>query len=896
MAFAALIGCSNPGGGDTTPSLVSISVEAAKHVYIQGQDLDLGTITVAGIYSDGSEKPIGITSGNIAGYDKTKAGNQNLTVTLEGKSAVFTVTVVTGADQAKEILEAALDAALETREAIVVSRDGSDVPQGIPWISPVQKEQLDEAIEAAREAAASGEAGLEEIIETLEALQKAEEEASAAAETQTGTKADWSYTVTFDINGGVGANPVAKTVASPDTTVDKLPDEPARSGYAFAGWNANADGSGSAFTEKTPLAANITVYAQWTLMVNVRSPVISSQPRSASYTEGDAAAALSVTAASPDDGTLSYRWHSRASSGDGWTALDGATESSYTPPTTAAGTFSYYVEVTNTNNNVNGTKTASANSAAATVTVSPVPIVNARSPVISSQPRSASYTEGDTAAALSVTAASPDNGTLSYQWHSRASSGDEWAALDGATESSCTPPTTAAGTFSYYVEVTNTNNDVNGTKTASANSAAATVTVNPAPIVNARPPVISVQPQSAAYTMGGAAAALFVTAASPDNGTLSYRWHSRAGNNGQWTAIDGATESSYTPPTAVAGTFSYYVEVTNTNNAVNGTKTASANSAAATVTVTVVDARSPVISVQPQSAAYTRNEQAAALSVTAVSGDGGTLSYQWHSSAEAGGEGTAISGATETSYTPATAVAGTIYYYVKVTNTNNDVNGTKTASTNSDAAAITVTLIGARAPIISAQPQDAAYALNEQATALSVTAASGDGGTLSYQWYSRVTAGTGTLIADATGPSYTPFTAARGIVYYYALITNTNNNVEGEKTAVTSSRAARVMTGVGAGNLAFAVWANDDRSLISNMPEDLGVSKAANESLVISAAEDLTGLQWSINGADLSAPRGTAQTISIEAAHYGVGTYTLGLRAKKDNTPYSINITFSVIN
>jgi uncharacterized repeat protein (TIGR02543 family) len=62
----------------------------------------------------------------------------------------------------------------------------------------------------------------------------------------------YSYTVTFDANGGeTAANPAAKTVASPDTTIDALPNPPTRSGYAFAGWNTASDGSGSPFTALT---------------------------------------------------------------------------------------------------------------------------------------------------------------------------------------------------------------------------------------------------------------------------------------------------------------------------------------------------------------------------------------------------------------------------------------------------------------------------------------------------------------------------------------------------------------------------------------------------------------------------------------------------------------------
>jgi uncharacterized repeat protein (TIGR02543 family) len=75
---------------------------------------------------------------------------------------------------------------------------------------------------------------------------------------------DKGFTVTFDKNGGdTEASPTTKTVYSPATTIDSLPTPPARAGYAFTGWNTEADGSGTPFTASTPVTADITVYAHW---------------------------------------------------------------------------------------------------------------------------------------------------------------------------------------------------------------------------------------------------------------------------------------------------------------------------------------------------------------------------------------------------------------------------------------------------------------------------------------------------------------------------------------------------------------------------------------------------------------------------------------------------------
>ncbi|GHV25247.1 hypothetical protein AGMMS4952_02530 [Spirochaetia bacterium] len=75
-----------------------------------------------------------------------------------------------------------------------------------------------------------------------------------------------TYTVTFNNNGGdTQADPQYKTVISPETTIDALPGPPTWTGYTFMEWNTTAAGDGTAFTESTPVSADITVYAKWQL-------------------------------------------------------------------------------------------------------------------------------------------------------------------------------------------------------------------------------------------------------------------------------------------------------------------------------------------------------------------------------------------------------------------------------------------------------------------------------------------------------------------------------------------------------------------------------------------------------------------------------------------------------
>jgi hypothetical protein len=103
----------------------------------------------------------------------------------------------------------------------------------------------------------------------------------------------------------------------------------------------------------------------------------------------------------------------------------------------------------------------------------------------------------------------------------------------------------------------------------------------------------------------------------------------------------------------------------------------------------LVNAQIPVITEQPQDAAVNANESVT-LTVEASVEDGGTLSYQWYQNDENSNEGGSPVGTDDSSYSPSTENVGTSYYYVVVTNTNEDVNGETTASVTSNPATVTV--------------------------------------------------------------------------------------------------------------------------------------------------------------------------------------------------------------
>jgi|HubBroStandDraft_6_1064221.scaffolds.fasta_scaffold19405_1 hypothetical protein len=311
----------------------------------------------------------------------------------------------------------------------------------------------------------------------------------------------------------------------------------------------------------------------------------------------------------------------------GGTAISGATAASYTTPATTNSDngAQFTVVVTDSNGNV------TSNSATLTVTAAAV------APSIASQPANQTVTAGQ-AATFSVTAAGTS--PLTYQWTKNG------AAISGATSASYKTPVTTASdnTAKFAVTVTNSVNSVT--------SNAATLTVNV-------PPTISTQPVSHTVAVGQTAA-FSVTATG--TGTLIYQWK----KNG--TAVSGATSASYTTPAAVASDngASFTVTVTSTTGSVTST--------AAILTVN----GPPSITAQPAAATVIAG-QTATFSVTAA----GTapLTYQWKMN------GTAMSGATSSSYTtPATTTANSGQQFtVTVTNSAGSITSSAASLTVSAA-------------------------------------------------------------------------------------------------------------------------------------------------------------------------------------------------------------------
>ena len=74
-------------------SEITITQQPNKTVYVIGDQLDIAGLVVTAAYNDGTTGTVTVTAADITGFNTVAAGEQTLTVTYRGKTAMFTVTV-----------------------------------------------------------------------------------------------------------------------------------------------------------------------------------------------------------------------------------------------------------------------------------------------------------------------------------------------------------------------------------------------------------------------------------------------------------------------------------------------------------------------------------------------------------------------------------------------------------------------------------------------------------------------------------------------------------------------------------------------------------------------------------------------------------------------------------
>jgi hypothetical protein len=556
------------------------------------------------------------------------------------------------------------------------------------------------------------------------------------------------------------------------------------------------------------------------------APQITTQPQSTSVAAGQTATfSVAATGTAP----LSYQWMENS------TAISGATSASYTTAATASSDngASFTVAVSNS--------AGSVTSSAATLTVTGG--TQAVAPQITSQPQSQSVTVGATATfSVVATGTAP----LAYQWSRNGT------AINGATSTSYTTPATVSGDSGSTFTVTVSN------VAGSMASNTATLTVTAAAVA----PTITTQPQSQSVTVGATATfSVVATGTAP----LAYQWS----KNG--TAINGATSASYTTPATVSGDSGSTFTVTVSN--VAGSKTS--NTATLTVNAAAV---APTITTQPQNQTVAVG---AAATFSVVATGTAPLTYQWSKG------GTAISGATNASYTTPATVSGDNGSTFTVTVTN--VAGSKTSNT----ATLTVTG-GAVAPTITTQPLSQAVTVG--GIAIFTVVATGTA-PLTYQWSKN-----GTAIGGATSATYT--TPVTVIGDNGSTFTVTVSNVAGSKT---SNVATLTVTAVGAatpvmfqhissstdpaGNgIPGHAFVFHTEALPPNTVAVMGVS--APSSVTVTISDTLTG-SWSAALCTASGGSGNANASLFVQALGAAGTDTITINVGSASVqPVQFDITF----
>jgi uncharacterized repeat protein (TIGR02543 family) len=147
------------------------------------------------------------------------------------------------------------------------------------------------------------------------------------------------YMVTFNNDGGnTEANPATKTVADPTTTIDALPDPPAKTGYTFGGWYTARGGWGTAFTASTTVSASITVYAKWdtylyTVTLNKNGGDTEADPTTKAVISPEAAVGVLPVPPARTDYAFT-----------GWNTAANGSGSEFTETTTVSGNITVYAQ------------------------------------------------------------------------------------------------------------------------------------------------------------------------------------------------------------------------------------------------------------------------------------------------------------------------------------------------------------------------------------------------------------------------------------------------------------------------------------------------------------------------------------------------------------------------
>ena len=207
---------------------------------------------------------------------------------------------------------------------------------------------------------------------------------------------------------------------------------------------------------------------------------------------------------------------------------------------------------------------------------------------------------------------------------------------------------------------------------------------------------------------------------------------------------------------------------------------------------------------------------------------------------------------------------------------------------------VTPTIVDAVVPTIKSQPQNVTVS-SGQSFKLSVVASVSDGGSLSYQWYQADDdKSVGTKIDNATSSEFTSSYDLDNVsvksLFYYVVVVNTNNKVNGKKTSSVTSSYAKVTVNDKV-NAVVPVINTQPSSFTGEKPDSLTLSIVATSSDGGSLtyqwykANNLTSEGTKISGATSSTYQIPDSDLDGTKYYYCVVTNTIS-----DNGDYGVKV------
>jgi hypothetical protein len=366
---------------------------------------------------------------------------------------------------------------------------------------------------------------------------------------------------------------------------------------------------------------------------------------------------------------------------------------------------------------------------------------------------------------------------LSYQWYyntidsndvltgeEEEFNGVKTEVVEGATSPSLQLDVNWVGVRYYFVVVTNNVLQFKGSNPSiTARVGNRDISVGPARVTE--------QPQDTSINVNTAGK---LRVAGEASGTITYQWYvNTVKDTNEGVLLAGASGQEFAPVHTEAGVYYYYAVLTVSVDAIGSNEPIRKDTYSAIATVSV-QANATAVEIASQPVAYEEVKQHDTV-VLGVEVDldtvNGQLSYQWYkATGNDTSNGVAIANAVNQSYRVDTAVAGTHWYYVVVSNTVQD----SVKSVTSNISQVRVESAPKVVPTIHELGNNTVTMKIGEVRELQVYVVA-SGAKLSYQWYENTTSSNigGSKIPGATNPNYIVISDVATTKYYYAVATTT---------------------------------------------------------------------------------------------------------------------------